>query len=61
MKVGICKECFGEVELVPENDVSGETMPDFKIYECPICDYPNGIRCGDFWEIYEKDKTVKTS
>ena len=54
MKVGICKECFKEVSIVPENEVDNRDNVDDGIYECPSCDYPNGLINGDFWEIYEK-------
>lgn len=49
MRIGICKECFSDVPLTVENHVGDE------IYECPVCDYPNGVRCGDFWEITGED------
>ena len=49
MKIGICKECFADVPLTKEYEVAEG------IYECKNCDYPNGIRNGDFWEIYESN------
>jgi len=52
MKVGICKECLGEVPITDENNVA--LVVSGQVYECPTCDYPNGLKCGDFWEIYEK-------
>jgi hypothetical protein len=48
MKFGICKECIEEFPLNKESEVGEE------IYECPKCFYPNGVKCGDFWETYEK-------
>jgi hypothetical protein len=47
MKAGICKEYFSEVYLNEVNLIGDE------IYECPKCFYPNGIKCGDFHEIYK--------
>lgn len=55
MKIGICKECFEKVPLITNNEVEGKEYSDSAIYECPECSYPNGIKCGDFWEIYEED------
>lgn len=54
MKYGICKECFNQVELTPQNEVDHNEYNESAIYECPECSYPNGIKCGDFWEIYEE-------
>ncbi|MDE1814780.1 MAG: hypothetical protein KGI05_09000, partial [Thaumarchaeota archaeon] len=54
MKIGICKECFSDIELIPENEIEYREYSENSIYECKKCDYPNGIKCGDFWEIYEK-------
>lgn len=60
VKIGICKECFADVPLIPQNEVDHKEYSDEAIYECPICEYPNGIKCGDFHEIYEPDSTVRT-
>jgi hypothetical protein len=53
LKIGICKECFENVPLTPRNQIEDT------IYECPSCDYPNGIKCGDFWEIYNSNPIIQ--
>lgn len=55
MKIGICKECFADVPLTKDYEVADG------IYECKQCDYPNGIRNGDFWEIYEQTTPTQES
>lgn len=53
MKMGICKECFEDVPLAKEFEIDHREYSDDCIYECPHCSYPNGIKCGDFHEVFD--------
>jgi hypothetical protein len=53
LKIGICNECFENIPLISNNEI----YPG--IYECPECSYPNGVKCGDFWEIYDSNTIIQ--
>jgi hypothetical protein len=54
MKIGICKECFANVPLTNKNKVAPT------VYECPECSYPNGTKCGDFWEVFNSSNIIQS-
>lgn len=46
--IGICRECFGEVDLIKHKVAEG-------VWECPNCDYPNNM--SDFHNIEKRGDT----